>query len=598
MWVGVLLATAVGATGFAIVDQAPSSGGGPAVERLLPPDGAAWEVVDEQYGAFGVEASRFTGFTELFDLPDLVAFGIADALADAGVDVQDARFYREIWTPLESTDPEQVSTQITAVYWLADDGIRLASLSGGASGFVYRPMQLVVPEAVSPGATWASEGDALPGGLLQYASTGSAAEGEDGCLEITTETTLTDPAEPDPGTPAAIVSTSLEVGVWCRGAGVLASVSFVNGVESSATTRPVGGGTDGLASAAAPPTPTPTSAWVARSMPIVSIDPVFGETEQFLVVAPVGATTASGVSVVASGRDVVGMVVRDDRAITRFIAHPGGDIVGISAVGDLVLVATSERRLVAYDDRGARRWAVGFGDIVLGGVVGVGSVGRGDVGLLAVALDGEVRRIAAADGATVWSTSIGVDVALPATPIDASVGGADVVVGGRDGTIVAIDAETGAITWTSDTEAPVAIEAVGGRMLVLTGDGTLVALDAATGERDWIRTTDGATALLTVDDGAVVHSSTGLEAFSELGERTWRREATVAQPIDGIVGVGDGLAVLAPDAVVLLDAGGEVVAETALPSSFASIRVLMLPRVDGLVLVTGNGELRRIGPAS
>ena len=593
MWVGVLLATALGATGFAVVDQAPSSGGGPAVERLLPPDGAAWEVVDEQYGAFVVEASRFTGFTELFDLPDLVSFGIADALADAGVDVQDARFYREIWTPLESTDPEQVSTQITAVYWLADDGIRLASLSGGASGFVYRPMQLVVPEAVSPGMTWASEGDALPGGLLQYASTGSAAEGEDGCLEITTETTLTDPADP-----AAIASTSLEVGVWCRGAGVLASVSSINGIESSATTRPVGGAAAGLSSATNPPTPTPTAAWNARPITVVSIDPLFGETEQFFVTSPIGASTASGVSVVASGRDVVGLAVHDDRAVTRFIAHPGGDVVGISTVGDLVLVATSERRLVAYDDRGARRWSVEFGDIVLGGVVGVGSVGGGDVDLLAVALDGEVRRIDAADGATVWSTSIGVDVALPATPIDASAGGADVVVGGRDGTIVAIDAGTGVISWTSGTEAPVAIEAVGGRMLVLTGDGTLVALDAATGARDWIRTTDGATALVTVDDVAVVHSSTGLEAFSELGERIWRREATVAQPIDGIVGVGDVLALRAPDAVVLLDAEGEVVVETGLPSSFASIRVLMLPRVDGLLLVTGNGELRRIGPAS
>jgi hypothetical protein len=585
----VLVATTIGATGFVIVDRPPDTGGGPAVERLLPPDGAAWEVVDARYGTFGVEASRFIGYAELFDLPDLVSLGIADALEGSGVDVADARFYREIWTPLGARPPApgeigstdlSVSVQIIATYWLADDGIRLASLTGGIGGFVYAPPRLIVPEGVAPGSTWSSEGDALPQSLLHYRSSGSAAVGQDGCLEITTDTTLLDPAAQD-----AAISSALDVGIWCRGAGPLASASLVDGVESSSTTREVSGGASAFATSAAGPAPAPDASWSARPVPIVAIDPVFGESEQFVTSSPTGATTASGVSAIASGRDVVGVVVLGERAVRRFVAHPGGDIIRVSAVGDLVVVATSDRRLVAYDDSGARRWSADFGDIVPAGVL---SDGAG--GLLAVALDGELRRIDGADGSTLWSTSTGVDVAV--TPLVTDTG---IVVGGRDGRVVMLGMHDAEAVWTTSTSTPVALASLQDRVLVLTGDGTLVGFDEFDGEQVWIRTTEGANGLVTVGDVAVAHTALGLEAFDVDGERRWQLDPTTTT-IGSIVRMGDAVAVSTDLGIEVLDSNGDRIVTAIAPPEFATARIALLPRADGLLLFSGDGDVLRLGP--
>ena len=594
MWCAVMLATVVGATGFAIVDQAPDAGGGTDVEALLPPDGAAWEVVDEQYGSFGVEASRFTGYGDLFDLPDLVSLGIADAVVTGGGDVLTARFYREIWTPLDSVVASDeaappTSTQITATYWLADDGIRLASISGGASGFVYSPPLLVIPAGAAPGSSWSSAGDALPGGILEYSSTGSAAENEPGCLEITLETTLTDPSVGD--ATSAQVSSSREVAVWCTGAGSLASASLINGVESTATTRQVGAGETSTEGAAAPslvsvPWPSPAGEWATHQVPLATVDPFFGDTEQFLVTSPMGASTASGVSVVASGRDVVGVAVAGDRVERAFVGHPGGDIIQISAIGDLIVVATSERMLVAYDDRGLRRWSAEFGDIVLSPVVG-----GVDSSIIAVALDGEVRRLDAANGAAIWSTPLGVDSAVaPAVADDR------VIVGGRDGSITSIAITNGEIQWTSSMASPLEMAAAVDHLLVLTNDGTLVCLDAPTGDREWIRTTDGANALAVIAETAVVHSSLGLESFSLDGERGWRIQIPVEASIDQIANIGDAVAMLTDSTVTVVDPDGFAALKATLPPDFTASRTLMMPTIDGVLLVSGNGEFLLIGP--
>ena len=598
-WVAVLTATALGATGFAIIDQAPAADDGPRVAGLLPPDGAAWQVVDEQYGTFVVEATRFTGFAELIDLPDLVSGGIAAAFESLGENVSAAPFFREVWTPLDApavddhgTDVVEAS-QLTSIAWLADDGIRLTSVSGGEIGYVYSPPLLMVPEGVEPGSHWASEGDALPGGLLHYRSTGTAAAGDHGCLEITTETIVTDPA-----LDGAAFSTSSEVAVWCRDAGVVAGASLVDGVESTSTTRPVSGGDEAVATAATAPELLPTNRWTAQALPIALLDPLFGDSALFLTVSPTGATTASGVTAIVSGRDLLGLEIDDHRAMRRFIAHPGGEIVRVSAVGNLLLVATSDRRLVAYDDRGVRRWTAEFDDIVL-----VDVIGEPGASLLAVALDGEVRSLDARDGSTRWSTSIGVDVST--APLAAA--GA-IIVAGRDGSVVAIEPagdQAGTIRWTASAESPVDLavlaDEVGDRVLVLTVDGTVVGLDAISGARAWIRTVEGSNSIVVLDapDGeptAVVHTSLGIEAFDRDGNRLWRLDDPLDDRVDTISAIGDSVALLRGDRIDIVDDHGAEIVAVPLPSAFATSRSQLLPRADGLLVLAGTGELIMVGP--
>ena len=44
-------------------------------------------------------------------------------------------------------------------------------------------------------------------------------------------------------------------------------------------------------------------------------------------------------------------------------AHPGGTLVTLASFGNVIVVTTSERRLVAYTDTGARLWSRELGEV-------------------------------------------------------------------------------------------------------------------------------------------------------------------------------------------------------------------------------------------
>jgi outer membrane protein assembly factor BamB len=125
-----------------------------------------------------------------------------------------------------------------------------------------------------------------------------------------------------------------------------------------------------------------------------------------------------------------------------------------------------------------------------------------------------------------------------------------VYTGGFDGTASAVDASTGDILWTFDTEEPIVadIEVGDGLVHVPSTSGIHWALDPATGDKDWAAFVGGAetTSPLVVDGAAILGSRAAvLQAYdAESGDSLW----TV--PYEGSW-VESGAVVIGPDAFVI-----------------------------------------------
>ncbi len=86
-----------------------------------------------------------------------------------------------------------------------------------------------------------------------------------------------------------------------------------------------------------------------------------------------------------------------------------GEILTLRAFGNVILVTTSARQLVAYTDLGIRMWQLDLDEIAPAPPVRVS-----DSEVVVVDLAGEVRRLAIATGAVVWQHSLGSDVTATA----------------------------------------------------------------------------------------------------------------------------------------------------------------------------------------
>lgn len=138
------------------------------------------------------------------------------------------------------------------------------------------------------------------------------------------------------------------------------------------------------------------------------------------------------------------------------------------------------------------------------------------------------------------------------------VGNGLVVAGGRNGEVVALDAETGTERWraraTSEVTATPLI--AGDRVIVRSHDGRTFGLDAADGTRRWVfdrgvpalnmrgngaPVTDGTLVYLGYDDGSVValRAQDGTEAWSQrVAEPDGRSELDRMADVDGELGLG------------------------------------------------------------
>jgi outer membrane protein assembly factor BamB len=144
-------------------------------------------------------------------------------------------------------------------------------------------------------------------------------------------------------------------------------------------------------------------------------------------------------------------------------------VLSLAAFGSVVLVTTSERRLVAYSDAGLRLW-----DATLREIGPAAPVQVSDDDAVLADLSGRVRRFGIADGAVRWQVDVSSDVNR-----SPAVGAGLVVVADRGGTVTALDAGTGTPRWDRPFAAT-AVAVVGDRVLVAE-DQNVAGLDPASG---------------------------------------------------------------------------------------------------------------------
>jgi outer membrane protein assembly factor BamB len=560
-----LVALALVGTLLSVVVHAATTDEGPtdAASRYLPADGhASWQQTEaatperRRRTTAVTESARLAGLAGVLAVdPALSVRLIDEATADPGL-----RLWRTVTTPVDG------SGQTTAVY-RTGDGVALLGENGPNGLLQFRPGLLELPADVAPGRQWSSAGTTGPG--QPYRSELSAEAGDNGCLRVQGRLVLGDGSG----------SRQLDLErTWCPGRGLVGD-AVTEGSRRSAT----------LAQEPVPARPRTASrplrwrepqSWTARQLDTVTVDPragaqpMVGSPKQL---APVRTTSGVVVRALDAQRDLVGTRPADAsswRSIWR--AHPGGDVLTLAVLGDVVVVTTSQRAVVAYSDQGVPLWRV-----VLDELVPAAAVPLTEQSLVLVGLDGVVRTFDVADGSPGWTAALDADVTLAP-----AVGAGLVVVADRGGTTTALDAATGAERWSVPLIGTAVVVAEPG--VVVLQDQSVHALDPANGRHRWLRPFRGSfQALVPAGDGVLVATSSGSVQLDRAGQVAARLDGFLAVTVteDHLVGWGSAEA-------SLLDSGGAVLARWPLPADatlFGERPAVALP--DGVLLATGTWTL-------
>lgn len=562
-WFGVIASVVAGALLIAAVDEVPQPDADfTHAESFLPDDGTARLALYEDGAKWIIESAYSIGSPYLILQPPGSGEQQIAYLEGIGLDVAEQRFWRQTWT-----DVVGERDQLTEVYHLTESGVRAMTLTGGELGFSYAPGIIVLPADVHDGSTWQGEGDAWPQQFLQYTYTGSARAGDDGCMITTLAIDYLDPSQD-----GAVALATTEESTWCPGRGVVAS-SFTNdGVEGAMSVaglgeRTVAGATESALDFSG------AEEWSEASVPLLSRDVTFGESPLTGATDGVAAATSSGVVVFNSGTDLMAYgVAEDGQYVREWIAHPGGEVVQLTTIGDVVLVATTDRRLQAYDDHGRRAWAAEFGDIVNSLPV---SDGAG--GVIVTSLDGEVRRLDLKTGDEVWSASLAGDTDVAPAVADGLVYTVD-----RSNTWTALDLETGEVAWSHGFELGELVVGGAGVAYAADGYGGIYARDADTGAALWRGPLPGLVQQGAVlDERLVLQTTEGTFGYDEVGGIRWSTADKY-----GIVSDGERLVSLGYDAVSVLDADGNVISSWPVSPPTIDISNSLVALPGGVWIVT------------
>ncbi len=513
VWIVVPGLVAAGTVALAAADRgAPETRGG-AAARFVPPDGYAALVTGDDGTREIHESARDTGPSLLLELPRLAAGTQFSALSEDTL--RTAQLWRETVTSLDD-DP-----QITTTYLLDEQGISTVAVTGGTVGFSYSPPLVTLPADAAPGVRWTGAGAAMPANLLDYRTTGEITAGEHGCLVATTETLYSKPGA------AEVLLRVAEAATWCPGRGVVADDGVVNDTAVSFRSQELaatGAGITRVSTSEAQRDWSGASGWRGSPLAFRLVDPVYGESELGLPLDGLLAATSSGRIVASMTGRLQSFVVEGGTATRDWVAAPGGDPLALSTAGELTLVSTSERRLLAYDERGRRLWSLEFPDVVLAHPVAVGD------DLVVVSLDGTLRRIHAATGETVWSIGLRTDV--DETPAIAD--GAIVVVD-RGGTVRAHELTDGSERWSVELTGAMRAVSGAGLVVVQAQVSDVWALDPADGATHWHAVQRGvARGLVVAGDLVVTQSDEGSAARDAVtGEPRWTDAAGEALFTDG-----------------------------------------------------------------
>lgn len=562
-----------GAAGFASVDLlAPLPAGGAAL-AYLPADGAVALVVGDDETVIE-ETTR--GRALLDGLPPLASDAHYVRLGDR---LAETALWRVTSTPVDSDAPQRVS-----VYATTDAGVELLATAGGASGFSYDPGLVVLPADPTPGVEWRQEGAALPNGVADYVASGRVVAADDGCVGTVLELAYSsDGVELLTGT---VEST------WCPGRGIVESHTAAVGPEGelSASSHAVEG--EGVAARleAPPTTLSSPSGWAGASDWGVSAlafrlsDPFFGDSDLLGATDARGAATASGVLAVSFAGDLTGYRTEQGVATRLWTAHPGGRVLWVHAVGDVLLVGTADRRVAAYTDGGVRLWDRTFPDLVLGDPAADGTGGA-----VIAALDGSVVRVDLLTGEPGWTASAGGEVEAAPVVVDEVV-----AVATRGGEVRALRLGDGSAAWAGPTEDPALLAASDGAVVAFTEAAQVIAFDAGSGDRVWSDGLIGVPVAVDASDGIVVTMADEVTAAWDLdsGDLLWVDPRGVGMTlVDGHL-----LAVSADDVAVLELRTGRVISAWRLPDLPDGDVVGVVPGADRFWVVSAFLEGWELAP--
>jgi outer membrane protein assembly factor BamB len=544
----------------AVAGPAPDQSS-PLVSTYVPADGTVQFARQESTTAgrraattIMTESARITGSAVLNALDWNLATRVIGALDSDRDRIDRSRFWRTISTQVSPVATTSQAAQ-TRVYTL-DADIALAAESGPGLGFSYLPNLVELPAGVQAGQTWRSSGTAgAP--TIRYTSEFAARAGAGECIEVTGTVTY------------SVETTSLTRNLgrtWCRGGLVRESDDWV-GTAVVRTAEAADPARSGVPPSSLPAVVTTQPAvrwdparWRPARYEVFSVDPNYGEgpmTGAPGSLPPVATrsgllaqATASVPDLVAIGPDPAG------RWRSQWRVHPGGEILTVSAFGDMIVVTTASRRVVGYDSRGIRRWTLSTREVVRAQPV------RTSSGTIAVAtLDGEVLAVQVATGDVRWRTGVPGDVRLTpaATPQELA------VIDGS-GSLTGLDLADGRQRWTDDVDLPVALAATSSGLAVLSEStvGAYEARGGATKELTWRRWfPGGGRAVVAAADGVVARTQDEVLAFDAAGARRWSRPAS-AMSTDGRL-----LVVWGAERAEVVDASGSVVTSFTTPAESA-----------------------------
>jgi outer membrane protein assembly factor BamB len=316
------------------------------------------------------------------------------------------------------------------------------------------------------------------------------------------------------------------------------------------------------------------SGWRSRDLGFQLSDPAYGDSPQGVPFDGLAAMTSGGTLVASVGSRLAGYTVEGTTATRSWVASPGGDLLEVTAVGEVTLVSTAERRLLAYDERGARLWSMRFPDVV---VAPPTSTGDGDI--VVVSLDGTLRRIDLATGETVWSAALRTDVSeAPA------IGGGLVVVVDRGGAVLARSLDDGASRWSTELFSAERA-AIGDGVVAVQGTNSDVwALEPGDGTVRWNRDHVGVARTIAVLGGTIVsQSDEGTVAWDAEGRRAWTSGASEALLSDG-----ERVVLVAERALELRDADGALLDEVEIGDGPLGATRVYLATARGIRILQSN----------
>lgn len=539
------------------------------------------------------EHQRSRGFDGLSTLPPAVGAELFSAIDPDDLDET------EIWrvTSRQLIDAT-VGPVTTDVYTVDDGGVHRRASVGGPYPSLFDPPLLVVPAEPRPGDRWTASGSALFDGAVSYEYEGSITDVDDrGCVDVTTRLALDLSGEP--------FSSLSSEDRWCPGLGPVAgsgTYELVGTVEEFSYSEPDDPIT-ALTSVGRPPAPPgePTSdpiTWTSWPHNAVHRDPYFGDlpTNGITDLAPVVSADGLVIISLSNGSDLLGLRIapapEDDpdpapRLVEQWRAHPGGDVLAVGVLDDLVVVSTVDRTLAAYDLDGVRRWTARSADLVLQPAVRVGAGGPDDL-VVTHDLSGNLIGRRARDGSVVWRSATRADSDL--APVLA---GDLLVAADRSGEVVGLDPATGRTRWTSTFDGVDAIGTAGDLVVVDGSDGTVRGITAGGSER-WSADVDVWRAAVDHAGGNVVligqDEVVGLDPDD--GSERFRIPSTTAADA-----WEDGLAVRSEEEICSHDTDdGSVERCWPVEASADGANVHLVATPSGIWSVDSNLRFVRIGP--